>query len=148
MTDTIEDVTTTETSGPPRYSVQWADIDVGDEKTLGDLKTVEECDDALARLTQAIITIEGQIELSVNGVEDRSIAWRAKARKALQWKKHARKSVEQLRAELRFERKVAAINNRDHLILEEFRALLPEDQFLKVLRSAAAKNPTAFEVRR
>jgi len=68
---------------------------------VSELTSVEECNEALTYLTEAISSIQTQLSLDGVTQQSRGPLWRANTRSALAWKRHAREAVYRHRAELR-----------------------------------------------
>lgn len=74
-------------------------IIIEDGYSLGDVKTIEDCDEARVILTDIVANMECQLDQYPEGPES-DPSWRARAKKALRWKKLAMQFVMERRAEL------------------------------------------------
>ena len=81
------------------------EIEIGPEWFVADLASVGDCDDALAYLTEAVGSIERQLDLDDGS---RGNKWRAGAKTSLRWKKHALEAVGRRRAFFASEERRAA----------------------------------------
>lgn len=76
---------------------------------VSELETVEDCDEALAFLTESVASCDAQLALfDAGALTGRTDQWRANTKTALYWRKHAREAVYARRAILsRQERRAA-----------------------------------------
>lgn len=81
---------------------------------VSELETVEDCDDALAFLTESVASCDAQLALYDAGALERPAQWRANTRTALYWRKHAREVVYQRRAMLRSQERRAVEMLKQH----------------------------------
>lgn len=126
---------------------QLEDIQITEELSVGDLRTIEECDDGLATLTRGVIDIEGQIDiakaLAIQGQYSDPV-WFAKAKAALSWKKAGLQAIQKRRAAMVRAEKLRQQNSRDRLLLDEIKAGLPAAQFAEFVRLASLRHPHVF----
>lgn len=83
---------------PDTPEITIPEIEIGPNWFVAELASIQECDDALAYLTEAIATIERQ--LAMDGVDrpSRGARWRSGATASLRFKKHAVEVVTRKRA--------------------------------------------------
>lgn len=93
------------------------EIEIAEGWYVSDLDSPEQCDDALAVLTEAIASIEYQLHAEKFAEVPRGPQWEARARSSLTWRKHARDAVQKKRA---------SIMSNDRLVLAYVRKMAPD----------------------
>lgn len=115
------------------------ELRVGDDVTVEDLLTTDDCERASLSVTRVIVSIETQ--LAENGGADRS--WVARANGALRLQKAALQAIQNKRGALQRKEKQERMNTQDRLILNAVREIAPQ-VFKDALAKAAERAPHLF----
>lgn len=106
---------------------------ITDDWTIDDLRTTQDCDDAMAILTEAIASIEAQMALATDR-GNMDAHWWSRAKKARRYKKATFAAVQTRRGEIRRAEQRKSQIGEDREIVNKFRELYP-DEFMAVLRA-------------
>lgn len=121
------------------------DIEIEPGKRVRDLPDLISCTHAIAKLSQDINDIAGQIDRAEASADKPPLEWFAKAMKAKRWKKRAMKAI---RAHATFLRQTDPMRGDDQreAILKVIREDIGETAMEAYVAAAKLRYPEAFEL--
>lgn len=106
------------------------DIEITDGWSASAVKDLEECDDAFAYLMAAVAEIEYQIDQHALGIViSQDPTWRARAARALKYKRAALQIVGYKRGEIASKSRQKFQNSRDRILLEHIKSTTDPELF-------------------
>lgn len=113
-------------------------LSINREWDVDQIQTLQDCDDADAILTEAIVSIESQLATDAVAGCLRGHDWRIKAKGALKYKKRALQIVARRRGELNKLSRQATGADHDRELLDTIKEHFPE-QFFAAIGKMQAK---------
>lgn len=106
------------------------DIEITYGWAVSEVETLDDCDDAFAHLMASVAEIEYQIDQHNLGIViSPDPTWKARANRALKYKKAALQIIGYKRAELNLKARQDFQNKRDRALLDYIKSVTPHPQF-------------------